>query len=256
MFGPYARAVPAVSDPRDWNSVPRDWKLCQIGRICPLHDGDLTAKSGGGALIPEGKRVIGNAPSALPRGSAAMKAHSIALLLAGLCFGGLLPSLAWAQSNSATPQPGQLDASPIGKVLNAAGTARIEHAVAVVVQANLPPSGSSQAKVGDLVYRGDVIETGVDGALGIAFADGSSFSVSNNARMEVNEFLYDPKGNSNSTLLSLTKGTFTFIAGNVAHTGDMKVDTPVGTLGIRGTAPRVEISNDGSVRFSTLIEAK
>jgi hypothetical protein len=37
--------------------------------------------------------------------------------------------------------------------------------------------------------------------------------------------------------MSLTKGTFTFIAGEVAHTGRMKVDTPVGTMGIRGTAP-------------------
>jgi hypothetical protein len=56
--------------------------------------------------------------------------------------------------------------------------------------------------------------------------------------------------------MSLTKGTFTFIAGEVAHTGSMKVDTPVGTMGIRGTAPRVEVLNDGSVKFSTLIEEK
>jgi hypothetical protein len=42
----------------------------------------------------------------------------------------------------------------------------------------------------------------------------------------------------------------------VAHTGSMKVDTPVGTMGIRGTAPRVEIRNDGSVKFSTLVEEK
>jgi hypothetical protein len=34
----------------------------------------------------------------------------------------------------------------------------------------------------------------------------------------------------------------------------MKVDTPVATMGIRGTTPRVEISDDGTVRFSTLIE--
>ena len=120
----------------------------------------------------------------------------------------------------------------------------------------LPTSGIGQAKVGDPVYRGDMIQTGADGALGIAFADGTSFKVSSNARMEVNEFVYDPNGHSNSTLLSLSKGTFTFIAGNIAHTGDMKVDTPVGTMGIRGTAPRVEILNDGSVKFSTLIEAK
>jgi hypothetical protein len=56
--------------------------------------------------------------------------------------------------------------------------------------------------------------------------------------------------------MSLTKGTFTFIAGNIAHTGSMKVDTPVGTMGIRGTAPRVEIREDGTVRFSTLVERK
>jgi hypothetical protein len=74
--------------------------------------------------------------------------------------------------------------------------------------------------------------------------------------MEVNEFVYDPNSHSNSTLLSLSKGTFSFIAGNIAHTGDMKVDTPVGTLGIRGTAPRVEILDDGTVKLSTLIEEK
>jgi hypothetical protein len=85
---------------------------------------------------------------------------------------------------------------------------------------------------------------------------GTSFNVSNNAKMEVNEFVYDPNGHSNSSLMSLTKGTFTFIAGNVAHTGDMKVDTPVGTMGIRGTAPRVKILDDGTVKFSTLVEQK
>jgi len=56
--------------------------------------------------------------------------------------------------------------------------------------------------------------------------------------------------------MSLTKGTFTFIAGEVAHTGSMKVNTPVGTMGIRGNATRVEMLNDGSVKYSTLIEQK
>ncbi|MGB7011744.1 MAG: hypothetical protein WBD97_15265, partial [Pseudolabrys sp.] len=54
--------------------------------------------------------------------------------------------------------------------------------------------------------------------------------------------------------MSLTKGTFTFVAGKIAKSGDMKVDTPVATMGIRGTTPRVEISEDGTVKFSTLIE--
>ena len=68
--------------------------------------------------------------------------------------------------------------------------------------------------------------------------------------------VYDPKGRSNSSFFSLTKGAFTFIAGRVAKTGDMKVNTPVATMGIRGTTPRVEISEDGTVTFNTLVEDK
>lgn len=178
-----------------------------------------------------------------------MSARAIALLLA-LCFGvSFHPNVAWSQGAAQAPS----DVNPIGKVLTAEGAVRIEHPAAILVQANLP---NDQTKVGDLVYRGDLIQTGPDGKLGVAFADGSSFSVSANARMEVNEFVYDPHGHSNASLMSLSKGTFTFIAGEVAHTGSMKVNTPIGTMGIRGTAPRVEILNDGSVKFSTLIEEK
>jgi hypothetical protein len=174
------------------------------------------------------------------------------LLLVGLC---LLPLLARAQSTSTQPPP-EFDATAIGKVIAASGIVSIEHPAAIIVQANLPTIGTGVAKAGDLVYRGDVIQTGANGTLNITFADGTSFNVSSNARMELTEFVYDPKGHSNSTLLSLTKGTFTFIAGDIAHTGDMKVDTPVGVIGIRGTAPRVEISDDGTTKFSTLIEQK
>jgi hypothetical protein len=184
-----------------------------------------------------------------------LRARGIGLLSA-LYFGltALQPNLAWSQG--AAQPPANLDASPIGKVLTIEGAVRIEHPAAILVTANLPANGGEQAKLGDLVYRGDIIQTGPDGKLGVGFTDGSSFSVTANARMELNDFVYDPHGHSNSSLMSLTKGTFTFIAGEVAHTGDMKVKTPVGTMGIRGTAPRVEIANDGSVKFSTLIEQK
>jgi hypothetical protein len=185
-----------------------------------------------------------------------MNARPIGLLLGCLCLGasGLLPGLAWSQSDGARPPASALDANPIGKVLDTTGSVTIEHASAVVVQANLPAGGVGQVKVDDPVYRGDVIQTGADGKLGIVFADGTSFKVSSNARMELNDFVYDPKGNSNSTLFNLSKGSFTFVAGLIAKSGNMKVDTPVGTMGIRGTAPHVEILNDGTVKFSTLIE--
>ena len=184
-----------------------------------------------------------------------MTARSVGVL-AGVCLAAtcLMSSLAWCQTDSAR-QPASIDTTPIGKVMTASGTVHIDHPAAVVVQANLSPSGDN-SKAGDPVYRNDVVQTGVDGAVNIAFVDGTSFNVSKNAKMTIDSFVYDPKGNSNSALLSLTKGTFTFIAGNVAHTGDMKVDTPIGTMGIRGTAPRVEILDDGTTKFSTLVEKK
>jgi len=186
-----------------------------------------------------------------------MQAHVTAVFVVGLILAGsaLLPDSVRAQSNSAQPPAGSLQSSPIGKVVTTSGSVTIEHASAVVVQANLPAaSGVGQTKLGDLVYKADVVQTGADGKVGITFTDGTAFNLSSNARMVLDEFVYDPNGKSNSTLFSLTKGTFTFVAGKVAKTGDMKIETPVATMGIRGTTPHVEISDDGSVRFSTLIE--
>ena len=179
--------------------------------------------------------------------------HKITALLTYfvLALAGSFPVAAQAQPGSAKPAVQDLAPKPIGKVVTATGSVTIERANAAVVQVNLP---GQAGQVGDLVYQGDVVQTGADGRLGINFTDGTSFNLSSNARMALSEFVYEPNGSSNSTLFNLTKGTFTFVAGNNAKTGDMKVDTPVATMGIRGTTPRVEISDDGTVKFSTLIE--
>jgi hypothetical protein len=145
--------------------------------------------------------------------------------------------------------------SPIGKVVTVEGAATIEHTAAVIVQVSAP-SGPLPAKVGDLLYRGDLVTTGGDGKLSLVFADGTALNVLTNARMELNEFVYDPNSKWNSSVFSLVKGTFTFVGGKMAKTGSMKVDTPTATLGIRGTSSHIVITETGSVRFSTLIEEK
>lgn len=159
-------------------------------------------------------------------------------------------------SQAQVPPQAQVDPAlgkPIGKVVTVTGSVTIEHGTAVLVQANIS-SPADQPKEGDPVFRGDVVRTGADGRLGINFADGTSFNLSSNAQMALSEFVYDPTGSSNATLFNLSKGTFTFVAGKVAKTGAMRVDTPVATMGIRGTTPHVEVSDDGTVKFSTLVE--
>lgn len=109
--------------------------------------------------------------------------------------------------------------------------------------------------VGDTVRKGDVVQTSGSSSVAIVFTDGSTFSLNANARMVLDEFVYAAGGTGNSALISLVQGTFSFVAGQVAKTGDMKVETPVATMGIRGTAVLVEISaNDGQTRFSVMVE--
>ena len=184
-----------------------------------------------------------------------MCTRAIVVVVTGfvLTADGLFAGPAHAQRDTARPAVQDLASTPIGKVVVATGSVTLERASAPVVQVSTTGQ-AAQAKVGDLVYQGDAVATGADGKVGINFTDGSSFNLSNNARMVLDEFVYDPNSTSNASLFNLTKGTFTFVAGKVAKTGDMKVDTPVATMGIRGTTPRVEISDDGTVRFSTLIE--
>ncbi|WP_298884029.1 FecR domain-containing protein [uncultured Bradyrhizobium sp.] len=144
-------------------------------------------------------------------------------------------------------------ANPIGKVIDVAGSVTVAHVNPVPAQVALPGQ-ADQTRPGDLVYQGDIVQTGADGRLSINFADGTSFNLASNARMTLDEFVYDPNGRNNSTLFNIAKGTVTFVAGRVAKTGDMKINTPVATMGVRGTTPHVEVMDDGSVRFSTLLE--
>ena len=89
-----------------------------------------------------------------------MQARATAVFVAGLILAGsaLLPHSARAQSNAGQSPAGSFESRPIGKVVTASGSVTIEHANAVIVQANLPAAGGvGQTKLGDLVYKGDVV---------------------------------------------------------------------------------------------------
>ncbi len=124
----------------------------------------------------------------------------------------------YAQAGPPTP------ADPIGEVEKVVGTVTvIRNGVSVALN------------VGDKVYKSDVVQTGADSQLGISFPDGTALNLVANTRMALNDYSYDPNSTSNGAVISLVEGTFSFVAGKVAHSGNMKIDTPVATMGIRGT---------------------
>ena len=94
--------------------------------------------------------------------------------------------------------------------------------------------------VGDAVFKSDVVQTGAGASCGISFPDGTALNLVANTRMALNDYAYDANSNANGALFTLVEGTFAFVAGKVAHSGDMKIATPVATMGIRGTTGVVE----------------
>ena len=76
----------------------------------------------------------------------------------------------------------------------------------------------------------------ISASLGVTFDDGSVFNLSAASRMVLDNLVYQPGGSTNSMNFNLVQGTFSFVAGQIAPTGEMNLDTPVATMGIRGTA--------------------
>nr|WP_246718840.1 Ig-like domain-containing protein [Microvirga terrestris] len=134
--------------------------------------------------------------------------------------------------------------APIGHVEKASGTVTVLRNGALIA-----------LRLGDAVAKGDVVQTGPNSALTVKFNDGTVFSLSSSARMVLNDMVYAADSNANSALLTLVQGVIGFVAGRIAKTGDLKIDTPVATMAIRGTAVQTEITAaSGTTRFSLLVE--
>jgi hypothetical protein len=93
-------------------------------------------------------------------------------------------------------------------------------------------------KVGDPVFQGDELVTGEDGAVGVVFADETTFALGEDGRMLLDEMVYDPGAQDGQIGMTLLTGAMTFVSGAVAKVNPdaMQITTPVATIGIRGTA--------------------
>ena len=108
-------------------------------------------------------------------------------------------------------------------------------------------------QTGDAIYQSDVVQTGSSSSLGLVLNDGTTFNLSANARLMLNDLTFDASSTSNSSFITLVQGAASFVAGQVAKTGDMKVATPAAVVGIRGTAVKLDISAaDGKVDVSVI----
>jgi len=162
----------------------------------------------------------------------------------------LIPEMVWALSGSGSP--GQYadtgnswGAQPVGKVDSSLGEVTATRVDGITVS----------LQKGSGIYQGDVLETGKDGALSIVFIDETEFSLGTDARMIIDELIFDPSSLEGSSSFSVIEGVFVFVSGEIAANSadSMVVKTPVATLGIRGTKVAGRAAAEGNLNTITLM---
>jgi Ca2+-binding RTX toxin-like protein len=113
-----------------------------------------------------------------------------------------------------------------------------------------------QLEAGDPIYEGDVLVTGADAAVGIVFADESTMSMGGDARISIDQMVYDQETGGGAQLFDVVQGAFVFASGQIGKTDpdDVQVRTPVATIGIRGTKYAVNVDQDSAETSVTLFE--
>lgn len=84
---------------------------------------------------------------------------------------------------------------------------------------------------------GDVLATGSNGSLGVIFRDDSTLSLGPDSSLVVREFLFSPAEHRLGLVARLTKGTMAYLSGVLGKLAPeaVRFETPVATIGIRGT---------------------
>jgi hypothetical protein len=205
-----------------------------FGRMGPhlsLSEGDTT-------VVVRNFFTLGTAPDLTTESGHSVIDGSLAVKLAGPFAPGQFAQLSQVAQSTGV--------SSIGTVEKLSGTVTLTRT----------DGTSVQASKGTSIFSGDVIKTEADANIGIKFVDETSFSLGESGRMVIDEMIYDPSNNSNSSSsFSVVKGVFSFVSGQIAKSGDdaMVIKTPVASIGIRGTTVAGKAAAEGSSNSITLL---
>jgi hypothetical protein len=99
------------------------------------------------------------------------------------------------------------------------------------------------AAIGGKVRQNDALETEKDGALGVTFLDNTTLAIGPESRIELSKFVFDPNGNNYGFIARIARGTFLFVTGIIGKLSPQSVtiETPAGSIGIRGTRFLVKV---------------
>lgn len=106
-----------------------------------------------------------------------------------------------------------------------------------------PPAASQRTLfIGTELVFEEEIETDAQGQAQILFRDRSSLTVSPNARLVIDRFVYDPNDGTGELTVSFSQGLMRFVGGALSKQDDqVTVRTPSATIGIRGGGTLIDV---------------
>ncbi len=124
----------------------------------------------------------------------------------------------------------------------------LARSVGVAAAVNTSATGTDAAggvrtlTLGDNVIFNERIKTDASGLLQILLADGTSFTVGPNSDLTIDRFVYDPDSGKAEVAATMTRGVFRFIGAKTSKfAGGVKLNSPVGTIGIRGAVADITL---------------
>ena len=97
-----------------------------------------------------------------------------------------------------------------------------------------------------VIEANDTVSVGSNTRLTITFADNSTAKITENSKLVIDDFVYDPKGSSKSAM-RVTLGTVRMASGGIAkqNSESVNIKTPTAAIAVRGTDFAMTVSELG-----------
>lgn len=105
---------------------------------------------------------------------------------------------------------------------------------------------STPVSLGMEVLSGDQLATAADASLGVTLRDDTTLSLGPNARLTLDNFIFDPAADKLGLAARLHRGTLAVLTGQIARLAAdrTKFTTPTANIGIRGTKFVVKVDDE------------
>ncbi len=111
-----------------------------------------------------------------------------------------------------------------------------------------PPGDSERrAATSDELVSEEALRTDRNSSIAVKFIDGSELNVEAQSEVVLSDYLYDPAAASTSGVITLNSGLFHFNSNNAVQDDNLVLQTPVATIGIRGTQFLVTVADDATI---------